>query len=114
MLDHPRDSDMSTVGEWLFIESGIEPSTLEMHLQGLRASYWIETLPDRLNAPLGTLRSMAGPLGMNRLKLARALSRRGQLMWLDHWLIGLDPSGRAHVIRSLVERSGTRFVVDKK
>ena len=53
MLDHPRDSDMSTVGEWLFIESGIEPSTLEMHLQGLRASYWIETLPDRLNAPLG-------------------------------------------------------------
>ena len=99
MLDHPRDSEVSTVGQWLFIESGIEPSTLEMHLQGLRASYWIETLPDRLNAPLGALWSMAGPLGMNRLKLARALSRRGQLMWLDHWLIGLDPSGRAHVIR---------------
>ena len=113
MLDHPRDSEVSTVGEWLFIESGIEPSTLEMHLQGLRVSHWIESLPDRLNAPLGALWSMAGPLGTNRLKLARALSRPGRLMWLDHWLVGLDPSGRAHVIRSLVERSGTRFVVDR-
>ena len=113
MLDHPLDSEVSTVGEWLFIESGIEPSTLEMHLQGLRVSHWIESLPERLNAPLGALWSMAGPLGTNRLKLARALSRPGQLMWLDHWLVGLDQSGRAHVIRSLVERSGTRFVVDR-
>ena len=113
MLDHPRDSEVSNVGEWLFIESSIEPSTLEIHLQALKASYWIESLPDRLNAPLGALLSMAGPLGMNRLKLARALSRRGQLMWLDHWLVGLDPAGRAHVIRSLVGRSGTRFVVDR-
>ena len=113
MLDHPLDSEVSTVGEWLFIESGIDPSTLEMHLQRLRASYWIESLPDRLNAPLGALWSMSGPLGLNRLKLARALSRPGQLMWLDHWLVGLDPSARAHVIRSLVERSGTRFVVDR-
>ena len=113
MLDHPLDSEVSTVGEWLFIESGVEPSTLEMHLQGLRVSHWIESLPERLNAPLGALWSMAGPLGTNRLKLARALSRPGQLMWLDHWLVGLDQSGRAHVIRSLVERSGTRFVVDR-
>jgi ABC-type multidrug transport system ATPase subunit len=50
---------------------------------------------------------------MNRLKLARALSRKGQLMWLDNWLMGLDGSSRAHVINSLVERSGTRFVVDR-
>ena len=34
-------------------------------------------------------------------------------MWLDNWLIGLDGSSRAHVINSLVERSGTRFVVDR-
>ena len=34
-------------------------------------------------------------------------------MWLDHWLIGLDQRSRAHVIDSLVERSGTRFVVDR-
>jgi ABC-type transport system involved in cytochrome bd biosynthesis fused ATPase/permease subunit len=113
MLDHPRDSEVSTVGEWLFIEPGIEPSTLEMHLQALSASQWIELLHDRLNAPLGALQSMAGPHGMNRLKLARALSRKGQLMWLDHWLMGLDQSSRAHVIHSLVERSGTRFVVDR-
>ena len=113
MLDHPRDSEVSTVGEWLFIEPGIEPSTLEMHLQALSASQWIELLHDRLNAPLGALQSMAGPHGMNRLKLARALSRKGQLMWLDHWLMGLDKSSRAHVIHSLVERSGTRFVVDR-
>lgn len=113
MLDHPRDSEVSTVGEWLFIEPGIEPSTLEMHLQALSASHWIELLHERLNASLGALQSMAGPHGMNRLKLARALSRKGQLMWLDHWLMGLDQSSRAHVIHRLVERSGTRFVVDR-
>jgi len=45
--------------------------------------------------------------------LARALSRQGQLMWLDHWLVGLDKSARTHVVESLVERSGTRFVVDR-
>ena len=113
MLDHPKDTQVTTVGEWLFIEPGIEPSTLEMHLQALSASQWIELLQGRLNAPLGALQSMAGPHGMNRLKLARALSRQGQLMWLDHWLMGLDPVSRLHVIRSLVERSGTRFVVDR-
>lgn len=113
MLDHPRDSEVSTVGEWLFIEPGIEPSTLEMHLQALSASHWIELLHERLNASLGALQSMAGPHGMNRLKLARALSRKGQLMWLDHWLMGLNQSSRAHVIHRLVERSGTRFVVDR-
>jgi ABC-type multidrug transport system fused ATPase/permease subunit len=113
MLDHPRDSEVSTVGEWLFIEPGIEPSTLEMHLQALSASHWIELLHKRLNASLGALQSMAGPHGMNRLKLARALSRKGQLMWLDHWLMGLNQSSRAHVIHRLVERSGTRFVVDR-
>ena len=113
MLDHPRDFEVSTVGEWLFIEPGIEPATLEMHLQRLSASHWIELLHDRLSAPLGALQSVAGPHGMNRLKLARALSRKGQLMWLDNWLIGLDGSSRAHVINSLVERSGTRFVVDR-
>ena len=113
MLDHPRDTDVTTVGEWLFIEPGIEPSTLEIHLQALSASHWIELLHDRLNAPLGALQSIAGPHGMNRLKIARALSRKGQLMWLDHWLIGLDQHSRAHVIDSLVERSGTRFVVDR-
>jgi ABC-type multidrug transport system fused ATPase/permease subunit len=113
MLDHPRDLEVSTVGEWLFIEPGIEASTLEMHLQALSASHWIELLYERLNAPLGALQSLAGPHGMNRLKLARALSRKGQLMWLDHWLMGLDQSSRAHVINSLVERSGTRFAVDR-
>ncbi|MEE2820678.1 MAG: hypothetical protein VX915_02880 [Pseudomonadota bacterium] len=113
MLDHPRDTDVTTVGEWLFIEPGIEPSTLEIHLQALSASHWIESLHDRLNASLGALQSIAGPHGMNRLKIARALSRKGQLMWLDHWLIGLDQRSRTHVIDSLVERSGTRFVVDR-
>ena len=113
MLDHPRDTDVTTVGEWLFIEPGIEPSTLEIHMQALSASHWIELLHDRLNAPLGALQSIAGPHGMNRLKIARALSRKGQLMWLDHWLVGLDQHSRAHVIDSLVERSGTRFVVDR-
>ncbi|HBC48154.1 MAG: hypothetical protein ISQ57_02755 [Litoricola sp.] len=112
-LDHPNDSEVSTVGDWLFIEPGIEPSTLETHLQALSASHWIESLQDRLNTPLGVLQSMAGPHGMNRLKLARALSRQGQLMWLDHWLVGLDQSARNHVVESLVERSGTRFVVDR-
>ena len=70
-------------------------------------------LHDRLNAPLGALQSIAGPLGMNRLKIARALSRKGQLMWVDNWLIGLDQRSRTHFIDSLVERSGTRFVVDR-
>ena len=112
-LDHPNDSEVSTVGDWLFIEPGIEPSTLETHLQVLSASHWIESLLDRLNTPLGVLQSMAGPHGMNRLTLARALSRQGHLMWLDHWLVGLDQSARTHVVDSLVERSGTRFVVDR-
>ncbi|MEC9076565.1 MAG: hypothetical protein VX907_01395 [Pseudomonadota bacterium] len=113
MLDHPRDTEVKTVGEWLFIEPGIEVSMLEIHLQALFASHWIEVLHDRLNASLGALQSIAGPHGMNRLKIARALSRKGQLMWLDHWLIGLNQRSRTHVINSLVERSGTRFVVDR-
>ena len=112
MLDHPREHEASTVGEWLFIDPGMEPSRLEMHLHALSASRWIEVLNKRLDAPLGALQSMAGPHGLNRLKLARALSRQGQIMWLDNWLVGLSYKAREHVIQSLVERSGTRFVVD--
>ena len=94
MLDHPRDSEVSTVGEWLFIESGIEPSTLEMHLQGLRVSHWIESLPDRLNAPLGALWSMAGPLGTNRLKLHVHCPVQADLCGLiTGWLVLIHQDG---------------------
>ncbi len=112
MLDHPRDNEVSTVGEWLFIESGIEPATLEVHLNALSASHWIEELDERLDAPLGALQTMAGPHGLNRLKLARAMSRQGQIIWLDNWLVGLNKKARQHVIQTLAERSGTRFIVD--
>ena len=112
MLDHPREHEVSTVGEWLFIDAGMEPSTLELNLQALSASHWLEVLDKRLDAPLGALQTMAGPHGLNRLKLARALSRQGHILWFDNWLVGLDLKAREHVIQSLVERSGTRFIVD--
>ena len=111
MLDHPRDFEVSTVGEWLFIEPGIEPATLEMHLQRLSASHWIELLHDRLSAPLGAFNRSLVPM-VNRLKLARALSRKGQLMWLDNWLMGLDGSSRAQLLTAC-GTVGTRFVVDR-
>lgn len=113
MLDHPADASARTVGEWLFIEPSIEAATLEYHLDRLDASRWIESLHQRLKAPIGALETLAGPHGLNRLKLARALARTGQIIWLDHWLIGLSPEMRAHVIQSLFERAGTRFVVDR-
>jgi len=113
MLDHPADAYAHTVGEWLFIEPSMEAATLEYHLDRLDASRWIESLHQRLNAPIGALETLAGPHGLNRLKLARALARTGQIIWFDHWLIGLSPDMRAHVIQSLVERAGTRFVVDR-
>lgn len=113
MLDHPDDEFVETVADWLFIESGIQASTLEHHLTGMRAGHWIERLPNRLESPVGALRTLAGPHGLNRLKLARALSRNGQIVWLDHWLIGLTMETREHVIRSLTDRAGTRFVVDR-
>ena len=112
-LDHPADAEATTVGEWLFIDPHIEAATLEYHLDRLDAGVWIERLHQRLAAPIGALKSMAGPHGMNRLKLARALARTGHVIWLDHWLIGLSVDARAHVVQSLVERSGTRFVVDR-
>lgn len=113
MLDHPRDSEARTVGDWLFIDPAIQSSTLEAHLDALGASHWIETLSGRLQAPVGALQAKAGPLGMHRLKLARALARPGQVLWFDHWLVGLDQAAREYVLRMLAERPGTRFVVDR-
>ena len=113
MLDHPADGSAMTVGDWLFIEPEIQASTLDRHLRALSCHHWIEGLNNRLNSPMGALQMLAGPHGMNRLKLARALSRQGRILWLDHWLLGLDISCREHVINSLLARSGIRFVVDR-
>jgi ABC-type multidrug transport system fused ATPase/permease subunit len=113
MLDHPADAHARTVGEWLFVEPTMDVASVEHHLDRLDASHWIESLTHRLHAPIGALESLAGPHGINRLKLARALARTGHIIWLDHWLIGLSPAMRTHVIQSLVERPGTRFVVDR-
>lgn len=113
MLDHPRDQDASTVGDWLFIDPAIQSSTLEAHLEALGVSHWIESLFGRLQAPIGALRAKAGPFGMHRMKLARALARPGQILWFDQWLVGLDRDARDYVIRMLLERAGTRFVVDR-
>ena len=112
MLDHPRDVDARTVGDWLFIDPAIQSSTLEAHLDALSASHWIEALFGRLQAPIGALQATAGPFGMHRMKLARALARPGQILWFDQWLLGLDPTARNYVIRMVLERPGTRFVVD--
>ncbi len=113
MLDHPKDAEARTLGDWLFIDPVIEAATLESHLHALKAAHLIELLKDRLNAPMGAVAALAGPLGMHRLKLARALARPGQILWLDHWLLGLDGTSRSYVVQQLIERPGTRFVVDR-
>ncbi|NBS11850.1 MAG: hypothetical protein EBS77_04160 [Gammaproteobacteria bacterium] len=112
-LDHPDDGDAVSVADWFYVDPTVTPQALDLHLRQLEILTSIDQLSRGVESPIGELIARVGPLGMTRLKLARALSRTGSIVWLDHWLVGLAPSHRAHVVHSLVTRTGTRFVVDR-
>lgn len=112
-LDHPDDGQAVSVADWLYLDPTVTPLALDTHLRRLDLIAFIDQLSRGVESPIGELMARVGPLGVTRLKLARALSRTGAIVWLDHWLVGLTPVHRAHVIDTLVSRSGTRFIVDR-
>lgn len=112
-LDHPDDRDAVTVADWLYVDPTVTSQALDLHLRQLQILPFFDQLSHGVDSPVGELIARVGPLGITRLKLARALSRTGSIVWLDHWLVGVTPSHRAHVVHSLVARAGTRFVVDR-
>lgn len=112
-LDHPGDAETERVADWFYVDQTVTAQTLDYHLRKLDLIQAVDALSLGVDSPIGELFARVGPLGMTRLKLARALSRTGSIVWLDHWLIGLTPAHRGHVIQTLVTRPGTRFVVDR-